>query len=69
MHLGVVCAVLLGASIENHSENPLSRTFMIGLIFSALNIIPLFICFILDKTLNKVEDEDIGILRTSVRIN
>ncbi|CDW89201.1 UNKNOWN [Stylonychia lemnae] len=57
-------AVLVGGHqyFDLNHQRTISTTFTVGISLSAWNMVPLFICFVLDKILNKLEDEDFGIL-------
>jgi hypothetical protein len=59
--------VLLGAYLESvMGSHNITKTFTIGVSLSIFNLLPLFFCFMIDKILNKVDDEDFGII-TSVK--
>eukprot|EP00347_Sterkiella_histriomuscorum_P011408 403372574 len=64
-NIGLVLAIYISAqNIQKFQieSKQIQKTFRYGILLSILNIIPLLFCYALDKILNKIEDENFGIL-------
>ena len=69
-NIGVILAILLGPYFhESTYYTHMSSTFLIGVLLSCLNMLPLMACFMLDKVLGDVEDGHFQHLLTAVITN